>query len=103
MAISANRLELLQIARSVAAEKNIDEKVVVGAIEGAIQKAALTRYGAALDIAVNIDSKSGELTITRRQTVVPTRDDVINEAQQIALEDAHKIDSSVDVGHVFTS
>ncbi|MBN8648619.1 MAG: transcription termination/antitermination protein NusA, partial [Caulobacterales bacterium] len=55
MAISANRLELLQIARSVAAEKNIDEKVVVSAIESAIQKAALSRYGAALDILVRID------------------------------------------------
>ena len=102
MAISANRLELLQIARSVAAEKNIDEKVVVSAIESAIQKAALSRYGAALDILVRIDQKSGELTITRRQTVVATRDEVINELQQIALEDAVKIDANVEVGHVFT-
>ena len=102
MAISANRLELLQIARSVAAEKNIDEKVVVGAIESAIQKAALSRYGAALDILVRIDQKSGELTITRRQTVVATRDEVINELQQIALEDAVKIEANVEVGHVFT-
>lgn len=102
MAISANRLELLQIARSVASEKNIDEKVVVSAIESAIQKAALTRYGAALDILVRIDQKSGELTITRRQTVVATRDEVVNELQQIALEDAVKIDANVEVGHVFT-
>lgn len=102
MAISANRLELLQIARSVAAEKNIDERVVVEAIEGAIQKAALSRYGAIHDIVAKIDTKSGELTITRRQTVVPTRDDVYNEAQQIALEDAQKIDPNVNVGHVFT-
>jgi transcription termination/antitermination protein NusA len=102
MAISANRLELLQIARNVAQEKNIDEKVVVGAIESAIQKAALTRYGAALDILVKIDLKSGELTITRRQTVVGTRDEVINELQQIALEDAVKIDACVEIGHVFT-
>ncbi len=101
MAISANRLELLQIARSVAAEKNIDETVVVGAIESAIQKAALSRYGTALDIAVNIDPKSGELTIQRRQTVVPTQEDVANEAQQISLDDAKKIDANVTVGHVF--
>jgi N utilization substance protein A len=101
MAISANRLELLQIARSVAAEKNIEEDVVVSAIEGAIQKAALSRYGAALDIIANIDTKNGELTIKRRQTVVATEDDVLNEAQQISLAAAKKIDSSVEVGHVF--
>lgn len=102
MAISANRLELLQIARSVAAEKNIDEKVVIDAIEGAITKAALSRYGAIHDIVAKIDVKSGELTITRRQTVVPTYDDVMNEAQQIALEDAKKLKADVEVGYVFT-
>ena len=102
MAISANRLELLQIARSVAAEKNIDERVVVDAIESAITKAALSRYGAIHDIVARIDPRSGELTITRRQTVVPTRDDVLNEAQQIALEDAQKMKSDVTVGYVFT-
>lgn len=101
MAISANRLELLQIARSVAAEKNIEEKIVIDAIEGAIQKAALTRYGAGLDIVAKIDQKSGELTITRRQTVVPTQDDVYSDAQQISLENAKKIDASVNIGHVF--
>ena len=101
MAISANRLELLQIARSVAAEKNIEEKIVVDAIESAIQKAALTRYGAGLDIVAKIDQKSGELTITRRQTVVHTQDDVFSDAQQISLENAKKIDASVGVGHVF--
>ena len=31
--VSANRLELLQIARAVAAEKSIDESIVIEAIE----------------------------------------------------------------------
>jgi len=38
--VSANKLEILQIARAVAQEKMIDEKIVLGAIEEAIQKAA---------------------------------------------------------------
>lgn len=101
MAISANRLELLTIARSVAAEKNIEEKIVVDAIESAIQKAALARYGHALDIEAKIDQKNGELTITRRQTVVATQEDVQTDAQQICLADAKKINPSVGVGHVF--
>lgn len=101
MAISANRLELLQIARSVAAEKNIDEKVVIEAIEGAIQKASLSRYGHGLDISAKIDQKSGELTIRRLQTVVATREEVYNDHQQLALEDAKKIKADVEVGYVF--
>jgi N utilization substance protein A len=68
--ISANRLELLQIADAVAREKAIDKEIVIGAIEEAIQKAARSRYGAEHDIRVHIDPKSGETTITRVVTVV---------------------------------
>lgn len=48
--ISANRLELLQIANSVAQEKNIDREIVIEALEEAIQKGAKSRYGAHHDI-----------------------------------------------------
>ena len=43
-AVSANRLELLQIADAVAREKAIDQDIVLGAMEEAIQKAAKSRY-----------------------------------------------------------
>ena len=36
--ISANRLELLQIADAVAREKSIDRKIVLQSMEDAIQK-----------------------------------------------------------------
>jgi N utilization substance protein A len=68
--ISANRLELLQIADAVAREKSIEKEIVIEAIEEAIQKAARSRYGAEHDIRVHIDTKTGETTITRVVTVV---------------------------------
>ena len=48
--VSANRLELLQIADAVAREKSIDKRVVLAAMEDAIQRAARSRYGAENDI-----------------------------------------------------
>ena len=45
MAVSANRLELLQIAEAVAREKSIDKSIVLGAMQEAIAKAARSRYG----------------------------------------------------------
>ena len=69
--ISANRLELLQIADAVAREKSIEKEIVIEAIEEAIQKAARSRYGAEHDIRVAIDTKTGETAITRIVTVVP--------------------------------
>ena len=68
--ISANRLELLQIADAVAREKSIDREIVIEAIEEAIQKGARSRYGAEHDIRVHIDQKTGETTVTRVVTVV---------------------------------
>jgi len=41
--VSANRLELLQIADAVAREKQIDRELVISAMEDAIQKAARAR------------------------------------------------------------
>ncbi len=72
--ISANRLELLQIADAVAREKGIDKEIVIASIEEAIQKAARSRYGAEHDIRVAIDTKTGETSIKRYVTVV--EDDV---------------------------
>ena len=41
--VSANRLEILQIANAVAQEKSIDKRIVLDAMEEAIQKAARSR------------------------------------------------------------
>ena len=51
MAVSANRLELLQIADAVAREKAIDRGIVIAAMEEAIQKAARSRYGSETEVA----------------------------------------------------
>ena len=97
--VSANRLELLQIARAVAAEKSIDESIVIEAIEEAIQKAARSRYGAENDIRAKIDPKTGELALTRNMTVV---EEVENDSQELNLADAKKIDKTAEIGTVFS-
>ena len=68
--VSANRLEILQIANAVAAEKSIDKEIVIEAMEEAIQKAARSRYGQEHDIRAKIDPKTGEQKLWRVQTVV---------------------------------
>jgi transcription termination/antitermination protein NusA len=83
--ISANRLELLQIAEAVAREKSIDKEIVIEAIEEAIQKGARARYGAEHDIRVHIDPKTGEMTVKRVVTVIP--DDATFESEDGLAEE----------------
>src|ERR1700712_563222 len=70
MAVSANRLELLQIADAVAREKSIDRMIVIQSMQDAIEKAAKTRYGAETEIRAEINPRSGELKLTRLREVV---------------------------------
>ncbi len=87
MAVSANRLELLQIADAVAREKSIDRGIVIAAMEDAIAKAARARYGSETDVHAEIDPKKGELRLSRHMLVVDT---VENHSNQISLVDAQR-------------
>jgi transcription termination/antitermination protein NusA len=93
--VSANKLELLQIAEAVAREKAIDRKIVLGAMEDAIAKAARSRYGSETEVRAEIDPKSGELHLSRHMLVV---DAVENPSFQISLEDARKRHPAAQIG-----
>ncbi len=93
--ISANRLELLQIADAVAREKSIERRIVLEAMENAIQKAAKSRYGAENDIRCEIDPKTGEARLTRVLAVVES---VENDSTEIQLADALKRNPEAKVG-----
>jgi transcription termination/antitermination protein NusA len=112
--ISANRLELLQIADAVAREKSIDREIVIEAIEEAIQKGARARYGAEHDIRVNIDQKTGEVIVKRVITVVADDADygmVVGEDGEetpaeepqgiLRLSDAKRTDKDAVVGKIY--
>jgi len=95
MAVSANRLELLQIADAVAREKVIDRQIVLGAMEDAIAKAARSRYGTETEVHAEINPKTGELRLSRYLHVV---DQVDNPAIEIALVDAQRFNPAAQVG-----
>ena len=95
--VSANRLELLQIAEAVAREKSIDRNVVIEAMEDAVQKAAKSRYGSENEIQAKIDPGTGEIKLSRLLEVV---EEVSNEATQITLKTAKRIKKDAALGDV---
>ena len=95
MAVSANRLELLQIADAVAREKVIDRQIVLAAMEDAIAKAARSRYGTETDVHARIDPRTGELNISRHLLIV---EQIENPATEILLEDARRKNPAAQPG-----
>ena len=100
--ISANKLELIQIAKAVATEKSIDESIVLEAIEEAIQKAARLRYGAELDIRAKINPTTGEQSLSRVITVVED-DAVENESTEIGISTAKMDNKLMEVGDLIST
>ena len=104
--VSANRLEILQIADAVAREKGIEREIVIEAMEHALQKAARSRYGIENDIRAVIDHKTGEMLLKRCVTVVDDaalEDEVrpFNSATDVLLSEALKRDKAAFVGKVY--
>jgi len=95
MAVSANRLELLQIADAVAREKSIDRSIVLKSMEEAIQKAARSRYGQETEVRADINPKTGEIRFSRLLLVV---DQIDNDSIHISLIDARKKNPAAQVG-----
>jgi len=97
MAVSANRLELLQIADAVAREKLIDRQIVLASMEEAYAKAARSRYGMETNVRAEIDPKTGELRLWRHLLVVEA---VENPSVEISLEDARRSNPAAQLGDI---
>ncbi len=95
MAVSANRLELLQIADAVAREKSIDRLIVIDAMQDAIQKAARSRYGAETEVKAEINPKTGEMRLWKLLEIV---EEVEEPARQISLPHAKEKIKEAELG-----
>jgi N utilization substance protein A len=99
MAVSANRLELLQIADAVAREKSIDRMIVIEAMEEAIQRAAKARYGAETEVKAEINPRTGELRLWRLLEIVERVEEY---GRQISLKEALGKNDAAKLGDYVT-
>ncbi len=93
--VNMPRPEILMVADAVAREKNIDREDVFEAMEQAIQKAGRSKYGFEHDIRVNINRKTGAITLARYRAVV---DVIENETTELSLKEAQRINPDIKVG-----
>ena len=91
------REEMLQVANTVAQEKNIDQDSVFLAMEQALEKSARVKYGQEIDIRISIDRSTGDIKLNSYLEVV-NQIDTDFKSRQILLEDAKKINSKINLG-----
>src|SRR5512134_1673322 len=87
--------ELISVIDEIGRQKGIDKTRVIGAIESALQTAAKKRFGQAENIQVEIDSKTGEISVVSKKTIVES---VSNPKAEISLKEARAYDSEAEIG-----
>ena len=87
--------DLIGVIDQIGREKGIDKARVLGAVEAALQSAAKKRFGQAENIQVQVDPKSGEISVVSLKTIVET---VTNPKSEVSILEARKVDSEAEVG-----
>src|SRR5215216_3062139 len=87
--------ELIAVIDQIGREKGIEKTKVIGALEAALQSAAKKRFGQAENIQVQIDPKTGEISVVSLKTIVET---ITNPKTEVSLSEARKVDSEAEVG-----
>ena len=81
-------------------KKNISSGTLFEAIENALMTACKSHFGKAENIKVKIDRDSFDYSCYAEKEVVETPEDVMDDLEEIAYEDAVKIDAAVNVGDI---
>ncbi|MER3425127.1 MAG: transcription termination/antitermination protein NusA [Nitrospiraceae bacterium] len=87
--------ELIAVIDQIGREKGIDKTRVISAVEAALQTAAKKRFGQGENIQVQIDQKTGEISVISLKTIVDT---VTNPKAEVSLQEARRIDSEAEIG-----
>jgi N utilization substance protein A len=90
--------ELYNTIDALSREKGIDPQIVVSAVEDAIVMATRKYYKTQENLRAELDKETGKINAYAVKTVVETPEQVEDPLLQITLEDARKVDPSLEVG-----
>src|SRR5690348_2611724 len=90
--------ELYNTIDALSREKGIDPQIVVSAVEDAIVMATRKYYKSQENLRAKLDQDTGKSNAFAVKTVVETPEQVEDPNLQITLEDARKVDPSLEVG-----
>src|SRR5690348_14055581 len=90
--------QLYQVIESLSRDKGIDPALVVAAVEDAIALATRKYYKTQENMRAELDKETGEIRAYVYKTVTATDDEIEDDLNQIALEEAKELAPDVEVG-----
>jgi transcription termination/antitermination protein NusA len=90
--------ELYNTIDALSREKGIDPQIVVSAVEDAIVMATRKYYKSQENLRATLDKETGKINAFAVKTVVESPEQVEDPNLQITVEDARKVDPSLEVG-----
>jgi N utilization substance protein A len=90
--------DLYNTIDALSREKGIDPQIVVSAVEDAIVMATRKYYKSQENLHAKLDKETGKINAFAVKTVVESPEQVEDPNLQITLEDARKVDPSLEVG-----
>jgi transcription termination/antitermination protein NusA len=90
--------ELYNTIDALSREKGIDPQIVVSAVEDAIVMATRKYYKSQENLRAKLDKETGKISAFAVKTVVESPEQVEDPNLQVTLEDARKVNPSLDVG-----
>ena len=90
--------QLYQVIEGLSRDKGIDPAIVVAAVEDAIALATRKYYKTQENMRAELDKETGEIRAYVYKTVTATDDEIEDDLNQIALEEAKELAPDVEVG-----
>lgn len=93
--------DFMRALNDIAEQKGIDKEVVLEALQAGLVSAYKKNYNTTSEnFKVDLNRKTGEIKVYIQKDVLESDDDIEDDMLQISLEEAKKIDPSIEAGDV---
>ncbi|MDR3608431.1 MAG: transcription termination factor NusA [Oligoflexia bacterium] len=93
-----NSSELSRVIEAVGKDRGIKREIIISALEQAVLMAAQKKYGANAVLEAHYNNETGEIDLFQFKKVVDSDLDMLEEAEEIQIEEARKLDPEANIG-----
>src|SRR3954465_1844291 len=93
-----NASELSRVIEAVGKDRGIKKEIIISALEQAVLMAAQKKYGPNAVLEAHYNNDTGEIDLFQFKKVVDSEPEMLEEAEEITMDEAHKLDPDANPG-----